>query len=45
MCDLNGNLWIMIPLTIVVLFLIFKFICALVDEYIASSIEYIVEEF
>jgi len=33
----------MIPFTILVLYFIFKFICALVDEYIAPSIEYIVD--
>merc|ERR1712166_1681714 len=45
LCGFNGNLWIMVPFTIIVLYFIFKFICALVDEYIAASIEYIVEEY
>lgn len=31
----------MIPFVLVSLFLIFKFICALVDQYIAASIEFI----
>jgi sodium/potassium/calcium exchanger 6 len=35
----------MIPLTIIALFFIFKFICALVDEYIAAAIEFIVKRF
>jgi len=45
LCGMDGNLWIMVPFTIIVLYFIFKFICALVDEYIAASIEYIVDEY
>jgi Ca2+/Na+ antiporter len=45
LCDFGGRLWIMIPFTIVLLYFIFRFICALVDEYIAASIEYLVEEY
>jgi sodium/potassium/calcium exchanger 6 len=45
MCDLNNNVWVMVPFIIIMLYFIFKFICALVDEYIAASIEYIVDEF
>ena len=35
----------MVPFVFLVLYFIFKFICALVDEYIAASIEYIVDEY
>ena len=35
----------MAPIIILYLLWIFKFICALVDEYIAASIEYIVDEY
>ena len=45
MCGFDSNVYIMVPFVIIVLFIIFRFICALVDEYIAASIEYIVEEY
>lgn len=45
LCGLNGNLYIMIPIVILSLFFIFKFICALVDEYIAAAIDYIVNRY
>merc|ERR1712195_299161 len=35
----------MIPIVILALFFIFKFICALVDEYIAAAIDYIVNRY
>ena len=44
-CGMNGSLAGMIPFLLVALFIIFRFICALVDEYIAASIEYIVNRF
>ena len=40
-CRLNGNLFMMVPLAILALFFIFRFICTLVDEYIGASITYI----
>jgi sodium/potassium/calcium exchanger 6 len=43
MCDLHGSVWVLIPLAIFFIYLIFKFICALVDEYIAESLTYIQE--
>jgi sodium/potassium/calcium exchanger 6 len=45
LCSFNGSLVGMVPFVIVVLVLIFKFICALVDAYIAASIEFIVNRF
>ena len=44
-CTFKGNLYVMIPITVIALFFIFKFICALVDEYIAASIEFIVKKY
>ena len=39
-CKMNGSLLLMLPFAIILIYLIFKYICALVDEYIAASIEY-----
>jgi hypothetical protein len=44
MCTLGGNIWLTIPLIFLVIYVIFKFITALVDEYICPSIEYIKEQ-
>jgi len=41
LCGFDGSLIAMIPFILIALFFIFKFICALVDEYIAASIEFI----
>src|SRR5687768_11882962 len=38
-CDLHGNYWIMVPLAIFVLFIIFKYISITVEEYIAEGIQ------
>ena len=38
---MNGNVWLLIPVILLLIFLIFRFICDLVDEYIAESIMYI----
>ena len=44
MCHISGNIWITIPVILFIIILIFKFITALVDEYIASSIVYIKDQ-
>ena len=41
MCYIGGNYWVFAILAILAIVLIFRFICALVDEYIAAAIVYI----
>ena len=42
-CTLKGNLFIFIPFAITILFLSFRFMTTVVDEYIAEAITYIVK--
>lgn len=42
-CTINGSVWLTVPGIFLVIYVIFKFIAALVDEYICPSIEYIKE--
>ena len=40
-CGLGGNIWLLMIICLFLIFLIFRFICDLVDEYIAEAIMYI----
>ena len=41
LCTLDGNIYVLMLIFLVLIFLIFRFICDLVDEYIAEAIMYI----
>lgn len=45
MCTFGMNVWITAPVLMLIIFFVFKFITALVDEYIGPSIVYIKEAF
>jgi len=40
-CVFKGGLYYLVPTLVLLIFLIFRFICALVDEFIAPAIMYI----
>lgn len=40
-CVFNGSVYYLVPTLAILIFLIFRFICALVDEFIAPAIMYI----
>ena len=42
-CEFNGNHWITIPFSLIVIFLIFKYISITVEEYIADALQSITE--
>ena len=43
MCSLNGKLYFFIPLAIVTIYFIFRFIYALINEYIIPAVIYIID--
>ena len=45
MCEIEMDIWLLIPIIILIIYFIFSFITGLVDEYIAPSIVYIKEYF
>ena len=44
LCKLNGRTGLFLLLAVIAILLIFKFICAVVDEYIAPAIVYLSEK-
>ena len=43
LCRINGSTWLFLLLALILLIIVFKFICAVIDEYIAPAIVYLSE--